>query len=757
MSNKNNKANKNSTKMKTKHKFTLAILVASVVIFGGANAQTTVTTTGGTSGTLPKFSGTATIVNSQIQDNGTNVGVGAAGSYKLDVNGDINSAQGNAYRMAGNKILWYNSTATNNIFAGVGAGASISTGTNNTFMGNNAGTANTTGNQLTFVGFEAGKSNVGGHYNTGVGYQALLSNESGKYMTAIGYQSLYTYSTGSGGYEATNVACGYQSLYYSQAYGGCAFGFWAAKENTTGCATTAIGEEALRDNTTGNYNIGVGAAAGHHNATGSNNTCVGHNAGAGVSTNNYSNNSFFGYYAGKGATTGGSNSFMGYYAGATNTTGFDDVAVGANALYLNTTGQYNVAIGKSSMYSNTVGYHNTANGLNSLYSNTTGDANVAIGNNSLYTTSTANNNTACGYDALRYTTSSNSTGVGFEALKNTTGTGNTGLGKSAGVTNTTGTYNTFTGYGADANANNYTNSGSFGNGAIVTASNQIYMGNASVSGLYNATGVYTTSDGRFKSNVTENVKGLAFINELRPVTYKLETKIFDDFIIQNMPDSIKTAHQAGMDFVGSTAIIHSGFIAQEVEAAALLVGFTSSIVSTPDNSADPYALNYAEIVVPLVKAVQELSKGADSTQAAASVKDSINESKLDALQNQVNQLLETLNACCSLNHSMQTNDNSNSGSSIDVNLKDGQSVILEQNVPNPFAEQTTINYFLPENVVKAQMLFYNVSGKLIQSVDLNGKGKGSINVFAQDLSNGTYTYTIVVDGKIMETKKMVKQ
>ena len=37
------------------------------------------------------------------------------------------------------------------------------------------------------------------------------------------------------------------------------------------------------------------------------------------------------------------------------------------------------------------------------------------------------------------------------------------------------------------------------------------------------------------------------------------------------------------------------------------------------------------------------------------------------------------------------------------------------------------------------------------------KGKGALNVFAQDLTNGIYTYTLVVNGKIIEPKKMVKQ
>lgn len=83
--------------------------------------------------------------------------------------------------------------------------------------------------------------------------------------------------------------------------------------------------------------------------------------------------------------------------------------------------------------------------------------------------------------------------------------------------------------------------------------------------------------------------------------------------------------------------------------------------------------------------------------------------------------------------------------------------MLEQNVPNPFAEQTAINYYLPDNTIKAQMLFYNVQGKLIKSIDLTQTGSGVLNVFASDLSSGIYTYTLVVDGEVVETKKMLKQ
>jgi hypothetical protein len=40
-------------------------------------------------------------------------------------------------------------------------------------------------------------------------------------------------------------------------------------------------------------------------------------------------------------------------------------------------------------------------------------------------------------------------------------------------------------------------------------------------------------------------------------------------------------------------------------------------------------------------------------------------------------------------------------------------------------------------------------------VDVKEKGKGQLNVFAADLSSGVYTYSLIADGKLIETKKMV--
>ena len=94
---------------------------------------------------------------------------------------------------------------------------------------------------------------------------------------------------------------------------------------------------------------------------------------------------------------------------------------------------------------------------------------------------------------------------------------------------------------------------------------------------------------------------------------------------------------------------------------------------------------------------------------------------------------------------------------INVNLSDRNAIELNQNVPNPFAESTVITYSIPASVQKAQIHFYDGQGKLINSVDVIERGNGQLNVFANDLSTGVYTYSLVADGQVVATKRMVKE
>ncbi|HQV01193.1 MAG: hypothetical protein JNK61_06290 [Bacteroidia bacterium] len=55
-------------------------------------------------------------------------------------------------------------------------------------------------------------------------------------------------------------------------------------------------------------------------------------------------------------------------------------------------------------------------------------------------------------------------------------------------------------------------------------------------------------------------------------------------------------------------IIYSGFIEQEVVATAQNSGYNFSGIHRPPNDKDTCTLSYAEFVVPLAKAVQEVSE-----------------------------------------------------------------------------------------------------------------------------------------------------
>ena len=307
-------------------------------------------------------------------------------------------------------------------------------------------------------------------------------------------------------------------------------------------------------------------------------------------------------------TTGIRNTANGFEALISNTTGNNNTANGYFALISNTTGSYNTAIGTAALYSNTVGTRNIATGYRALFANTTGFDNTANGSRALYSNTTGYQNTANGAYALkRNTTGEWNAANGIDALYyNTTGSGNTAMGPVALYSNTTGSNNTGIGNGASASSNNLSNSTALGSGATVSASNRVRIGNSSVSRIGGTVAWTNLSDGRIKENVQEAVPGLSFISQLRPVTYTLNTRKQDDITMQAMPDSIKEKRMlSDADYLESSSIVRTGFIAQEVEAAAQKVGFDFDGVSTPQNETDLYGIRYAEFVVPLVKAMQE--------------------------------------------------------------------------------------------------------------------------------------------------------
>lgn len=81
---------------------------------------------------------------------------------------------------------------------------------------------------------------------------------------------------------------------------------------------------------------------------------------------------------------------------------------------------------------------------------------------------------------------------------------------------------------------------------------------------------------------------------------------------------------------------------------------------------------------------------------------------------------------------------------------------LFQNAPNPArGGETVIKYYLPNSSRDASIGIYNISGQLIKTIPLKDKGNGSISL--SGIQGGSYVYNLTVDGKNIESKKMLIQ
>jgi len=435
------------------------------------------------------------------------------------------------------------------------------------FLGAGAGSNDDEGNGNTAVGIDALRLNTSGFYNNAQGLRALYSNTTGCGNTAFGYESLYKNKTGS-----YHTAFGYQSLF----------------SDTSGIKNTAIGFQALCSNRTGSNNCANGFKALYYNTTGYDNTAVGF-ASLYLNAGGYQNTAM-GVNALNGNVSGASNTAFGWSALYSNYSAAANTAVGAGALYTNQTGEANCALGSGALYKNSSGNDNVALGHSAMFFNTSGYLNTAVGCSALGSNVDGYENTAAGLNALR---------------NNSGGDRNTAYGVFAGYESESNAYCTFIGYDADNYSSyySYTNSTALGNGATLGANSQVRIGNSAVTSIGGYAGWTNLSDARYKKNVTRNVPGLDFVMKLAPVNYQLDVEKLDDYL--GVPDSVRNDIRLKKAAAEKSAMIQTGFLAQEVEEAARSLGFEFSGIDKPKNEHDLYGLRYAEFVVPLVKAVQE--------------------------------------------------------------------------------------------------------------------------------------------------------
>jgi hypothetical protein len=164
------------------------------------------------------------------------------------------------------------------------------------------------------------------------------------------------------------------------------------------------------------------------------------------------------------------------------------------------------------------------------------------------------------------------------------------------------------------------------------------------------------------------------------------------------------------------------------------------------------------IVPEVIKTFEDGLKGISYGNLVALLIEAIKEQEI-----QINALEETLAIYCS-------NPNSNQENMGDENLKqvgqdnqdrsfnhqpDLDKPVLYQNMPNPFSEKTKIQYYLPENIVEAAIMIFDMQGTLLKTYNLMNKGNSSLEIFGSELKPGMYMYSLITDRKEIDTKKMI--
>ena len=402
-----------------------------------------------------------------------------------------------------------------------------------------------------------------------------------------------------------------------------------------------------------------------------------------------------------------------------NNYGTGNIAVGDNALP-NTTGIINVALGSYALTGNTSGSYNSATGVEALLSNNTGNGNTGHGAYSLYHNQGNSWNTAQGYRSLYWGSGSNNTAVGAFS-------------------------------DAGDNINIVNNSIAIGYQTYASESNQVRIGNSGVTSIGGYADWTNISDGRVKKNIKENVPGLAFINKLRPVTYNLDLDAADKIVQHSsLKDKDGKSVQPSSNDVAAKQVkeklLYTGFVAQDVEKAAKSLNYDFSGVDVPQNDKTLYGLRYAEFVVPLVKAVQELSKQNNDKDAAINdLKNQVNE--LKTMMQTIQQKFGACNPCSAVSNA--------STSQTSTQIISVSSALLEQNIPNPFTNATTINYTLPQKYSSAKIIITDKLGKTLKEINVSGSGKGSLKVDASTLANGAYQYSLYISNKLIASKQMI--
>ncbi|HKK39303.1 MAG TPA: tail fiber domain-containing protein [Cryomorphaceae bacterium] len=242
--------------------------------------------------------------------------------------------------------------------------------------------------------------------------------------------------------------------------------------------------------------------------------------------------------------------------------------------------------------------------------------------------------------------------------------------------------------------------------------------------IYASNGTINTSDAREKKNIKELDYGLETLMQLKPVSYEWN----DD-----------------VDNVGTKL----GFVAQDLLEVVPEVVVTEEKVENRETGeityqeAERMGVFYDDLIPVLTKAIQEQQ----GTIEELTEENEILQDQLKDVLDRMDLFEQDLQSCCF---------SSQGGSEVGTNNNSSDDAELGQNIPNPFSESTIIRYYLPDGTTNAIIRVTDMGGSPVQDLQLGAvRGANQVEFQTQGLAAGTYLYSLFVDGKFVDTKKMM--
>ncbi len=264
--------------------------------------------------------------------------------------------------------------------------------------------------------------------------------------------------------------------------------------------------------------------------------------------------------------------------------------------------------------------------------------------------------------------------------------------------------------------------------ASSSASNGIYAagggGAGDYAGYFNGnvytTGVYASSDRNLKKNIRDLPNALSIIEKLQPKVYEYRND--GNYGMMKLPQG----EQIGLIAQDVEAVL-PGLVKESKFDTRWSFAMNATEVEKSKGEIINYkALNYMELIPVLIKGMQEQQ---DLITAQ--------NKKIEELENKVSALLPA-----------------NQGNS-NVSNRINAAGALSQNSPNPFSSETRVTCTIPANAKNAAISISSSSGIVVRTYPVNANGSYSFTINAAGLAAGQYTYTLLVDGKVIESKKMI--